>query len=81
MAVLSKHYPLPGKTPGKLKGDPLPADDKLRPAGAGYRFGQNNMNFIQQAAGLHAAGKQRSAMASQAGALYQGADFKIESIV
>ena len=38
MAVLSKHYPLPGKTPGKLKGDPLPADDKLRPAGAGYGF-------------------------------------------
>ena len=39
------------------------------------------MNFVQHATGLHAAGKQRSETALPAGALYQCADFKIESIV
>ena len=39
------------------------------------------MNFVEQTTGLHAAGKQRSEAALAAGALYQGADFKIESIV
>ncbi len=39
------------------------------------------MNFVQQTAGLNAAGKQRSVAALPAGALYQGADFKIELIV
>jgi hypothetical protein len=39
------------------------------------------MNFVQKAAGLHAAGKQRPVVAVQAGALDEGADFKIEFIV
>ena len=75
---------LESQTPGfvfLLKINPLSLEDKLRPAGAGYGFCQNRMNFVEQATGLHAAGKQRSVAALPAGALDQGADFKIESIV
>jgi hypothetical protein len=54
---------------------------KLRPAGAGYGFGQDSMNFVQKATGLHTSGKQLSVVAVQAGTLYEGADFKIELIV
>jgi hypothetical protein len=54
---------------------------KLPPAGAGYGFGQDSMNFIQKETGLHALGKQRSVVTLQAWTLYKGADFKIELIV
>ena len=54
---------------------------KLTPAGAGYGFGQNSMNFVQKTAGLHASRKQRPVVTVQAGALYKSADFKIELIV
>jgi hypothetical protein len=54
---------------------------KLPPAGAGYGFGQDRMNFVQKATGLHALGKQRSVVTVQAGTLNKGADFKIELIV
>lgn len=59
----------------------LTSENALRAAGAGYRFCQNGMNFIQQATGLHAPRKQGAMSTFQAGAFYQGADFKIESIV
>jgi hypothetical protein len=36
---------------------PLASGKRLRPAGAGYSFCQDSMNFFQQAAGLHASGK------------------------
>jgi hypothetical protein len=54
---------------------------KLPPAGAGYGFGQNSMNFVKKATGLHALRKQRSVVTIQAGTLYKGADLKIELIV
>jgi hypothetical protein len=54
---------------------------KLRPAGAGYGFCQDGMNFVQKATGLHALGKQRSVVTVQARTLYEGADFKIKLIV
>ena len=54
---------------------------KLTPAGAGYGFCQDSMNFVQKAAGLHALGKQRSVVTVQAGTLYEGADFKIKLVV
>jgi hypothetical protein len=75
---------LESQTPGfvfLLKINPLSDDDKLRPASAGYGLCQNSMNFVQQAAGLNAAGKQRSVTALPAGALNKSADFKIELIV
>jgi hypothetical protein len=54
---------------------------RLRPAGAGYGFCQEGMNFVQKTAGLHASGKQRSVTTLQAGAFYKGSDFKIELII
>ena len=39
------------------------------------------MNLLQEAAGLHAAGKERPIGAFQAWTFYKGADFKIELIV
>ena len=39
------------------------------------------MDLVQEAAGLHASGKQRSVGAVQAGTFYERADFKIELIV
>ena len=38
------------------------------------------MDLVQEAAGLHASGKQRSIGAFPAGTFYKGADFKIELI-
>ena len=39
------------------------------------------MNSLQEAAGLHAAGKERPVGAFQAWTFYKGADFEIELIV
>jgi hypothetical protein len=54
---------------------------QLPPASAGNGFGQDSMNFVQKATGLHALGKQRSVKTVQTGTLYKVADFKIELIV
>lgn len=54
---------------------------KLRPAGARHDFLQNGVNFLQQVAGLHAAGKNGSVETLPAGAFHEGADFKIELII
>jgi hypothetical protein len=53
----------------------------LSPAGAGYGFGQQRMNFFKHAAGFNAVREDLPVQALQTGAFDQIADFKIELMI